>query len=112
MNEGNKPKVVTVQDSVSVVGSLLGDTLMGSCWRAVEQAAKPDVEVYVYVRSYAEADVTLVAILGMANKRGLIDSKKEVDYDGARRSAISLGAVVAVELNNGSVIALKKEKRT
>jgi hypothetical protein len=108
---GPKPKVVTVDDSRSIVGRLLGDSLTGSCWRAVEQASKPDVEVYVYVRSYAEADTALVLILGLADKRGLIPTEK-VDYERAKRNARALGAVVAVELNNGSVIALKREEGT
>jgi hypothetical protein len=53
---------VEISSSSSVVGKLLGDSLTGSCWRAVEAACQPDVEVRVYVRSLDEAEVALKII--------------------------------------------------
>lgn len=108
MNQKMRP--VEVTSSSSVVGNLLGDTLMGSCWRAVEQATQPDVEVRVYVRSLAEADLALTIVVGMAEKRGIL--KEDVTYDEAREEALKLGGVVAIAMNNNSVIVFKKEGRT
>ena len=104
-----KPRAVGVNDSKSIVGKILGDGLTGSCFRAVEQAAAPDVEVSIYVRSYPEADIALMMVLSMAQKRGLFDPSEMIDREKVSRTSRALGAVVAVELNNGSVIAFKKE---
>lgn len=107
----DQPRQVT--GSKSIVGKLLGDSLVGSCWRAVEQAAEPDVEVRFYVRSIAEADVALTIVMSQASRRGLIDLRAgaDIDMERAGRLADELGAVVAIELTNGSVIAFRKETR-
>jgi hypothetical protein len=101
---------VEVTSSSSIVGQLLGDTLMGACWRAVEQAEQPDVEVRVYVRSLAEAETALLTIMATAHKRGIL--KHGVSIEEARTEATKLGGVVAVNMTNGSVIVFKKETRS
>ena len=100
---------VEVTSSSSVVGQLLGDSLMGSCWRAVEQAVQPDVEVRVYVRSFVEANLALDIICRLASTRGILKldvAKKETTVE-----AKELNAAVAISMNNGSVIVLKQETR-
>ena len=69
-----RPVEVT-KSSSSIVGQLLGDSLVGSCWRAVEQAVQPDVEVRVYVRTQAEALVALDIVMGLVLRKNLLDEK-------------------------------------
>lgn len=101
---------VEVTSSSSIVGQLLGDSLVGSCWRAVEQAVQPDVEVRVYVRTQAEALLALDIVLGLAFKQNLL-VMKALSKEEVTAEAKALGAVVAISLNNGSVIAFKQETR-
>ena len=101
---------VEVTSSSSIVGQLLGDSLVGSCWRAVEQAVQPDVEVRVYVRTQAEALVALDIVMGLVLRKNLLD-EKTFSKEEATAEAKELGAVVAISMNNGSVIAFKQETR-
>lgn len=109
MSSSREALVKTPENDKTIIGKILGDTLIGSCWRAVQSAREPDVEVRVYVRSFAEAQVALELIMGMTDKLGLM--KQDVTKDEAEREARALDAFVAISLTNGSVIVLKPESR-
>lgn len=103
--------VVGPNDSFqSVIGQLLGDGLAGSCWRAAEQAAQPDVEVRVYVRSLAEANEALTILISILGSRRLLPAK--VDVETIAANSKKLDGLVAIELMNGSVVVLKKELKS
>ncbi len=105
-----KPKVIRPSDSKTLVGQMLGDTHVGSSWRAAEQAATPGVEVTIYVRSLAEALVTFDITMALLGKRNLLPSGPSIAIEAARALAKKYDAFVVVELNNDSVVIFKKEK--
>lgn len=94
-------------DARSTVGLLLGDTLAGSCWRAVEQAEAANVEVRIYVRSLAEALVAVDMTCAMLTSKGLV--RRGLSEASVRQQTKALGALAAIELTNGSVVALMRE---
>lgn len=93
---------------MSAVGQLLGDSLVGSCWRAFESAhGSADVEARIYVRSFAEAFVALDILMAMAGTKGVLVSH---DKENAAKLADETESFVALELINGSVISLRPER--
>lgn len=95
---------------MSILAGLLGDTLVGSCWRAYEAAEKtPNTEARIFVRSLPEAFVALDILIALADAKGML-----VRHDNGKATALAeeTGSFVALELVNGSVIALKPEGRS
>jgi hypothetical protein len=109
-NLKSQPKTITPNDT-SMIGKILGDGVSGSSWRAAEQAMQPDVEVRVYVRSLAEAMVTLDMTITFLAARRLMPLSV-VQSDTAMNLAKKYDALVAIELTNGSVVIIKKEAGT
>jgi hypothetical protein len=99
---------ITRSDS-DTIGYLLGDSLVGSCWRAAEQAMKPDVEVRIHVRSLAEGLLAFDMTTSIIGARGLLPAHKHpIDIDAARKLAREHDALVAIELVNGSLLVFKE----
>jgi hypothetical protein len=107
-----KAKTIGPADT-TLMGQVLGDSVVGSCWRAAEQAAKPEVEVRIYVRSLAEALVAFDMTMNFLATRRLLPSHgpgRSIDVEAARKLAREHEALVAVELSNGSLVVFKQEQ--
>jgi len=109
-DDKNAAKIIAPNDT-NMIGKILGDGVSGSAWRAAEQAMQPDVEVRVYVRSLAEAMVTLDMMITFLAGRRLMPLSV-VKSDTAMNLAKKYDALVAIELTNGSVVIIKKETGT